>query len=213
MCHDSRDCADDKDCQAPASSQGDGTVFHLTGVLHCDLRCSRNRSTLQVVTLLLYGGSPVSASVLAARDGVLADEIAAVSASWSDATGTAMPVQQGASLARTAAVQFCSSLAHLGQPEGDAAGALLLNHVLAASQDHPDIQAVVPFKGSTVHRKKVRLWQALAVLAPFHKAANSALTLEGLLATLQQGEIASVKQYQEAGMLFGHCLVDCLSLI
>lgn len=133
-----------------------------------------------------------------------------------------MPVeQQSASLARTAAVHFCYSLSQLAHAADDGggtdaaapsdvpapvrlaaseAGAMLLRSMVAASEADSDMRAVVPFKGSAVHRKKTRLWQALAVLAPFHKEAVGSLSLEGVLGTLQQGEIASIKQYQEAGV-------------
>eukprot|EP00892_Ulva_mutabilis_P002313 jgi/Ulvmu1/12082/UM084_0005.1 len=184
------------------------------------------RYKTEVVTLLLFGGTPVSASVLAAKHTVVGSEITSVLDAWARAGGTPLPAsQQSASLARTAVVHFCHSLARLAQPPttlaGDRgssveaggavrapvcaaardAGDLLLRAVLAASEADPELMAVVPFKGSAVHRKKVRLWQALAVLAPFHTAAAGSLTLDGVLATLQQGEIASIKQYQEAVLL------------
>lgn len=182
---------------------------------------------LQVVALLLFGGSPFSASMLETKDAVLASEIALVSESWASTTGTAVPAQlQSASEARVAAVIFCQSLADMAQPlsnrriAGDAseaqsgrpaaprraamqAGALLLSRIMDASLADKDVQGTVPFKGSAVHRKKTRVWQALVVLTQFHEAAGGALTVEDVLSTLQQGEVASIKQYQEAGASHG----------
>lgn len=157
----------------------------------------------------------------------MASEIASVSESWAAATGTTMPAQlQSASEARVAAVIFCQSLADLAQPlsnrgsAGDApeahrdkpailhraamqSGALLLRRIVDASIADKDVRGTVPFKGSFVHRKKTRIWQALVVLAQFHEAAGGALNVEDVLSTLQQGEVASIKQYQEAGVSRG----------
>lgn len=165
------------------------------------------------MTLLLFGGSQGSASTLATKDGVLASEIAQVSESWVAMTGTAMPEeQQGTSGARIAAVLFCQTLVDMymakragvatpdsGRAAAVRAGSLLLGRIAEVSRADEAVVGAVPFKGSAVHRKKTRVWQALAVLAQFSEAAPGTLTVEEVLSTLQQREIASVKQYQEAG--------------
>ena len=134
-----------------------------------------------------------------------------MSESWVATTGTAMPEeQQGTSDARIAAVLFCQTLVDMAQRAGVAtpdsgraaavrAGSLLLGRMAVVSRADEAVVGAVPFKGSAVHRKKTRVWQALAVLAQFSEAAAGTLTVEEVLSTLQQREIASVKQYQEAG--------------
>jgi hypothetical protein len=67
-------------------------------------------------------------------------------------------------------------------------------------QQDAAVQSAVQFKGSDVHRKKVRIWQALAVLSPFCQANSSALQIADVINQLKQGDLASVKQYQETGV-------------
>jgi hypothetical protein len=79
------------------------------------------------------------------------------------------------------------------------AGSLLLERLVAIMQQDAAVQSTVQFKGSDVHRKKVRIWQALAVLSPFCQANSSALQIADVINQLKQGDLASVKQYQETG--------------
>lgn len=125
-------------------------------------------------------------------------------------------VSTDATAARVMAVMFCHTLAEIaGVAEGldrcsarpqaaqalmaTTAGVLLLERLVAVVRVDAAVQAAVPFKGSDVHRKKVRLWQGLAVLAAFSQAGQGVLKVDDVIGHLKQPELASVKQYQETG--------------
>lgn len=133
-------------------------------------------------------------------------------------------VANDATSARVLAVMFCHSLAETAgvsqnrarshadseasgcRPAAEAvvatsAGILVLERLVAVMWKDLAVQASVPFKGSDVHRKKVRVWQALSVLAAFSRVNDSILQVDGVVEQLMQPELASVKQYQETGGL------------
>jgi len=145
---------------------------------------------LQVVALLLFGGSPFSASMLETKDAVLASEIALVSESWASTTGTAVPAQlQSASEARVAAVIFCQSLADMAQP--------LSNRRIAG--DASEAQS-----GRPAAPRRAAMQAGALLLSRIMDASLADKDVQGtVLSTLQQGEVASIKQYQEAGASHG----------
>jgi hypothetical protein len=121
--------------------------------------------------------------------------------------------------ARVTAVAFCHSLAEMADARHHVAGIsdtdqelekpafahaangglLLLRMLGTLLKEDATMQLSVPFKGSDVHRRKIRIWQALSVLARLSKRDTTALQIDDVLSQLCLPELASVKQYQETG--------------
>jgi hypothetical protein len=89
----------------------------------------------------------------------------------------------------------------VGEEEEEArrAGWVLLQHMLAVVRRERASESYV--KGDAVHRIKLRAWQAVCVLAPFMPESKRTETLQLLLGVLHRFDLASVKQYQERGVL------------
>ncbi|EFN52863.1 hypothetical protein CHLNCDRAFT_138347 [Chlorella variabilis] len=78
------------------------------------------------------------------------------------------------------------------------AGLLLWGQLLDLSASDPELSAARCTDLGKVHRKKVRLWQALCVLSPLVPAEQADQDFEAVLGALSRADMANVKQYQDA---------------
>jgi hypothetical protein len=157
------------------------------------------------------------------KDSLQRGELRAVEGCWDDATRDALRSAKGSNesiLPRVVAICFCHSLAgQAGLLEEDyttqspngcenmtavacrVAGLQLLKRLVQAAQSDRELLVTDYFKGSAVHRKKIRIWQAIAALSPFAKLKDSSLSIPIIVEALSRFELASVKQFQETGMM------------
>jgi len=133
---------------------------------------------------------------LASVDAAAAAELAAAAATPDDDLAAFLAAFQGADVAPRAAA-LC--LAHRLSADKQGAPAERLLAGVMARVATPEMQSNAYFRGSLAHRRKVRAWQALSVLAP---AAREEAVAQQLLAAaldaLGRAELASVRQYQES---------------
>ena len=122
---------------------------------------------------------------------------------------SALAEQAGVACAR-ADVQANVSEGSAERQNARAAGQALLHHMMQLMRDRSDLKRDVYVKGDTTHRLKLRMWQAVCVLACFLPADEQPAALDWLLASLHRFDVASVKQYQERGAV-GNVL--CLFLM
>lgn len=189
---------------------------------------------LQIVDLLTWKAEACTqmTSLWETKDRLQRSEIADLISNVDIAREVCFDVANDATSARVIAVIFCHSLAEISGVADNLAqshernkhplsaqalvatnaGILLLGRLVAIVREDSAVQTAVPFKGSDMHRKKIRLWQALSVLVAFSQANDSTLQVDDVIDHLKQPELASVKQYQETGgFLEGHVLITCCS--
>lgn len=176
-------------------------------------------SCLQIVDLLTWkaeASAPMT-SLWDTKDSLQRSELAELVNNVDHSQEIHIDGASDATSARVLAVSFCHALAqtagvsdtlqrqHAHAQTAQAllaatAGVLLLEKLVAIMKKDLALQTAVPFKGSDVHRKKIRVWQALSVLSAFSQENNSStLQVGDVIGHLKQHELASVKQYQETG--------------
>lgn len=106
----------------------------------------------------------------------------------------------GAGEAHRAFPQRASSSGSSVEKDPLEAGRAILEVMLELEQRQRPASKVQYFKGDSVHRQRLRLWQALCVLVPFAAPEKLDKLLEDIVAALHQFDLASVKQYQERGV-------------
>ena len=86
------------------------------------------------------------------------------------------------------------------QHHASKAAQLLLASAIEDVATSSELQSVMYFKGNSVHRAKVRAWQALCTLTPAVVSDEAVMTvlLEHVFDALVRPELASVRQYQES---------------
>ena len=196
------------------------------GVLSCPSHAGLEEcigACVQIVDLLTWKAEAGAqmASLWGVKDNLQRSELTELLSTADDSQQMCGDVGNDATSARVLAIIFCHNLAQTagvspnraggvgnsGSPSSveaaaaTSAGVLLLQRLVDVMQKDLAVQAGVPFKGSDVHRKKVRVWQALSVLAAFSQVNESCLRVEDVVGHLMQPELASVKQYQETGGL------------
>ena len=84
-----------------------------------------------------------------------------------------------------------------GEVEARKAANEVWSRLLSLALADPELSAGHYIYNGTTHRKKIRVWQALAILCPAVPAASSAEVLDQIMDALDVSNAANVKQYQE----------------
>lgn len=82
-------------------------------------------------------------------------------------------------------------------PEGRPVGLELWQDLFHAAQNDSELTSANYKIGGVIHRRKVRLWQALCVLCHVVEMTDAAPTLQKIMTVLQANDVPTIRQYQE----------------